>query len=131
MTTANLYPLSTINGTPIPLDILRPTGVLRKSFLFSGATTAEALPSTAGVIMLRSTKDCFIKFANSSATKPTSATPSVVVTDTLYLQKNEVQVVAPSLLYYSVIGDTEDGVLTIQFIETWSAVALPMQVTRI
>lgn len=125
------YPFSSKDGTPIPLDVLRPYGVLRKNFNSSTGTTAEALPTGTEVLMIRTTEDCFIKFANSAATKPISATPSVAVDDLLFLQKNEIQTVSPPAAYFSVIGDETSGVLTIQIIETWAGVALNTQISNI
>lgn len=131
MTTAKRYPLSTINGVPIPLDVIRPSGVIRKAFLASGATTAEALPAGTEVIAVRTTQDCFIKFANEAAAKPVSASPSVEVQASVFLQAGEVQFLSPELLYYSVIGDIADGTLTIQLIESWNGVTLELQQSRI
>lgn len=118
------YPLSTVSGQHIPLDILRPSAIIKKDFLSSSASSATALPIDTEVIMLRATQDCFIKFHNSSATKPISGNPSTPVVDTLYLQRGEVQAVAPLYPYYSVIGDTVDGILYIQVLETWAGLSL-------
>ena len=121
------YPLSTISGQYIPLEVLRPSSVIRKDFLSASATTAEALPAGAELLMVRTTTDCFIKFANSSATKPTSASPSAPVVDTVYIQRGEVQAISPLALFYSVIGDTADGTVTIQVLETWQSISLDIQ----
>jgi hypothetical protein len=125
------YPFSAKDGTPIPLDVVRPYGVLRKDFNSSTGTAAEALPADVEVLMIRATEDCFIKFANSAATKPVSATPSVLVEDLLYLQKNELQVVSPPALYYSIIGDATSGTVTLQLLETWASISLDTQISRI
>jgi len=114
------YPLSTLNGQYIPLDVIRPSGLIKASYLTASASAAAALPAGTELLLIRSTTDCFIKFANSAATKPTST----VVADTLYLRRGEVQVVSPMSLFYSVIGDTIDGDLFIQTLETWQSLSL-------
>jgi len=114
------YPLSTLNGQYIPLDVIRPSGLIKASYLSASATAAAALPAGAELLLVRSTTDCFIKFANSSATKPTST----VIADTLYLRRGEIQVISPMNLFYSVIGDTVNGDLFIQILETWMTLSL-------
>jgi len=118
--TKQRYPLSSINGLPIPLDVIRPSGLIRVSYLEASASVAAALPAGTELLLVRSTTDCFIKFANSSATKPTAS----VVADTLYLPAGEIQVISPMNLYYSVIGNTLDGELFLQVLETWMSVSL-------
>lgn len=114
------YPLSTLNGQYIPLDVIRPSGLIKVSYLTASASAAAALPASTELLLVRSTTDCFIKFANSAATKPTS----IVVADTLYLRRGEIQVVSPMALFYSVIGDTANGDLFIQILETWQSLSL-------
>ncbi|EKD22435.1 MAG: hypothetical protein ACD_86C00004G0005 [uncultured bacterium] len=114
------YPLSTLNGQYIPLDVIRPSGLIKISYLEASASAAVALPAGTELLLVRSTSDCFIKFANSSATKPTN----IVVADTLDLRAEEYRVVSPMDLYYSVIGDTVDGELFIQILETWMSLSL-------
>lgn len=118
--TKQRYPLSTLAGQPIPLDVIRPSGLIKASYLAASATAAVALPAGTELLLVRATTDCFIKFANSAATKPSSA----ITTDLLYLRRGEIQVVSPMALFYSVIGDTVNGDLFIQTLETWMSVSL-------
>lgn len=129
--TAQRYPFSTPEGAAIPLDILRPVGVLKKDFLSASGSAAEALPANTLAVLVRATRSCFIRFSNAPATKPISATPSVVIADTLYLEEGEIQTISPGKLFYSVIGDTEAGTLTMQILETWAGLVTEAQINRV
>lgn len=126
MAANNRYPLATMDGKYIPLDILKPISSIVKNFT-AVATTAEALPAGVEILRIRATQNCWIKFADSVAVAPVSATPSIAVTDTHYLIAGTWDVVSPPALYYSVIRDTVDGILIIEPLVKWAILGLEAQ----
>jgi hypothetical protein len=111
----DLYPLSTQDGNPIPLDIIRPLGVIRLSIPIGTGSSLVALGIPVPILVLRSTVDCFIRFGT------VASIPSFpMLPDTCYLPANETIVISPALTDISVIGDILAGVLTIQFIDQWA-----------
>ena len=113
----DLYPLSTQDGVPIPLDIIRPYGTMRLSIPTGTGLSLVALGVTVPILILRSTVDCFIRFGT-VASVPVGS----VLLNSLFLPSNETIVVAPSLTSISVIEDgvLGTGKLTIQLVEQWA-----------
>ena len=113
----DLYPLSTQDGVPIPLDIIRPYGTMRLSIPSGTGLALVALTVVVPILVLRSTVDCFIRFGT-VATIPVSS----MLLDSLFLPANETIVVAPGLTDISVIEDgvLGTGKLTIQFLDQWA-----------
>lgn len=120
-----LYPFSTQNGEFIPLEIIRPTGIISKSFTISGVSTI-AFPATMQLAGFYSEEGCIIDFSN---------TLSAPLADgTLY---SNALIVPPQMLVSSVIlsptakviGLKIPGVLLVQGIYKWAALALSRQLT--
>lgn len=114
------YPLSTADGTPIPLEVIRPKDMLRKAFLSGEGSALAQLPAGTVLAILRTTADCFLRFDSVAAIPATDGTP---VSRELFVPANEVIFCAVPSLSYSVIGDGFAGTLTIQVIDTWASAA--------
>lgn len=120
----DIYPLSTKDGKHIPLDVVSPTGVLVKSFT-PVASSAIALPDTTDLIAVVATEDCYINFANSSAVVPADGTHEP---DQMFLPKNFQTILYPINRYMSVISaNANNGVLRMNFFDTWHSLALASQ----
>lgn len=121
------YPLSTAGGQAIPLELIRPLSIISKDFAVGAATPTESLGAEAEVILVEATEDCFIRFEKALAVVPVSASPSVPVTNTIFLRKDEIKAIAPANYYFSVIGTEVDGTLLITILETWALLSLGTQ----
>lgn len=126
-----VYPFSTADGQAIPVDIVRPHGVIKKSFLSSGATAAMSVPDTIDVFSVVATEDCLIKFAASSASA-SALSDGVLATDMMFIPADILTVVSPPLdkKSFSLRGDSANGTAVIQFFETWKGLSLQSQRTR-
>lgn len=111
-----LYPFSTKEGEIIPLDIIRPSGALKKAIPTGTGTTAETLGTAATpIVILRSDVNCFVCFGNIAVVPG-----STIVANTVYIAAGETVVCAPGSTTYSVIGDGATGTLIVQLIEQWA-----------
>lgn len=124
----DLYPFSTADGKVIPLDILRPLGVLKKDFDFTTGTSLESVGVTVPIMLLRSSKNCYVRFGT-VAVLPTSG--GGVVAETVYVPRGEIIVCAPKDPNYSVLGETEVGTLFIQLMEQWAGLGNEAQYAAI
>lgn len=119
------YPLSTPDGMAIPLEIMRPYGYIRKGF--SGTVSAQVLvPDGIEIVLLYSTEDCLIRFGGNAAI----SVDGVLSLDTVFLPKDMRICVAPTSTYLTVIADSLSGQLSIQFIDRWAGLSLPVQTGR-
>lgn len=121
--TTQRYPLSSPDGTPIPLEIMKPHSFLQKVF---NATTASAdvnIPTDVEIMSITVTEDCIIKFGG-SATIPVD---NVALTDTILVEKYTRVCVAPKAATCTLIGLTLSGVANIQFVEKWAGLAVQTQ----
>jgi hypothetical protein len=125
------YPLSTADGQAIPLEIIKPHGIIKKSFLSSAATAAMAVPSTIDIIAISADQDVIVQFASSSASAA-ALVDGVLTEDAVYIQKDIITVVSPPIdkKSFSIIGDTANGTAIFQFIERWGGISLASQITR-
>lgn len=122
----DIYPLSTAEGTAIPLEVVSPTGYMFIRFSKT-PTNVIALPASSDMIILNSDEDCILRFSNNLATLPEEAK---VVPDTLFLRKSMQVVVYPQQKFLSVRRLVLDGTLHLQFIDTWHGLALASQYER-
>lgn len=125
-----LYPFSTKEGAVIPLDIIRPSGIMRKNFITASASVSDSLVALTPVIILEATADCFVRF-NAAATVPVSGSPSTIISDQIFVQAGRAVVCSPKSPNFTVIGDTAAGVLTIQLIEQWAGLGHEVSYSRI
>jgi len=121
----DLYPFSTVDGVPIPLDIIRPLGVLRISIPINTGSDLLALGVVTPILVLRSTVNCFVRFGT-IATIPSTT----MIGDSVYIPANETLVVAPGLTDISVIGENLVGVLDVQLLEQWAGLGKELPYRR-
>lgn len=124
-TPVNLYPLSTVDGKHVPLDVIKPIGLVTINF---GSTVdgTGTITSTGSLVVLRSSADCFIKF-DTSVAKPANES---YASGLLFLEAGEVMTVAPLGTSISVIGLTNSGTLFVQEIHAWAALNNPNRFNR-
>ena len=126
-TPSDLYPLSTIDGKEVPLEVIKPIGIMIASFS-SSPSSPVAIPDASKLIGISSTEDCFVLFANATISVPANNT---YVSGVLFVPADTIITVIPSAAYYSVVSaSSNNGTLTLQFLETWHGLALPTQFVR-
>lgn len=125
------YPLSTPDGQAIPLDVVRPYGLVFKTFLSSGPTAALTIPAAIEVFSILASEDCLIKFAASAASAAVPA-DGVMAADTGIASKDILTVLSPPVdkKSISLIGLSANGTATLSYYENWSGLSLQSQITR-
>lgn len=119
-----VYPFATQDGKSIPLDIIRPSGLLFKSFT---TTPAEiTIPEGYPVAAIIADKACLIKFNGSIS----GFVENTVYTDLLLVPAETIVIVSILSGIGSVRGITETGTVYIQLIEKWAGLALDKQFIR-
>ena len=123
--TTQRYPLSSPEGTPIPLAIIKPSGFIKKTFTttVSGSIT---IPSAVEIISFLSTANCLISFGG-TATAPSDGVNQVNI---LHVVKGMRVTAAPTATTFTVIGETSSGILYCQLIDKWAGLALQTQYSR-
>lgn len=120
-----IYPFATQDGKAIPLDIIKPKGIIFQSFT-AGASAQITIPADATVGVIFSDKACAIGFGVdvpalvANTYYPTTALIPVGSIVTLAL--------TPGTAY--VRGLTDSGNIWIQLIEKWAGLALNTQYGR-
>lgn len=124
-----LYPFSTEDGKTIPLDIIRPVGLLACSFAGSGAASVVIIPAAWSMASFYSKGGCIIQFGATTL-------PSGLSNNTEYLNT---LLVPPGCLVVSTLLPGEGRVFSldgtagqvfIQRIQKWAGIALRRQVTK-
>jgi len=128
MSTAQRYPLSTAAGQPIPLDIIKPLGILRLPFLI-GVYNARSISDIYQdkLFTIHSTEDCYV----SSAAVPGAVADNVVTASILFVPAGTIVSFITNSLYLAVAGITADGTAHIQIAEVWAGISLETTLTRI
>lgn len=127
MATAGRYPLSSPDGQAIPLEVIKPLGVLVINHTTAGFT-ATTIPSAYidKIFIASSTQDCYI----STSASPVSPTPGTVAANIIYV---------PATMTVAFVGNTDtlniksisaNGQLILQIVDTWASLALEQQITR-
>lgn len=124
-TPSELYPFATQDGKAIPLDILKPQGLLILPFT-TDAVASISLPAGSTVAMLIASEACLVSFDHSLATVPTNEFLSEVL---LVPYNNVVSCSIPSL-DIKIRGVDNPGTLYVQLIEKWAGLALDRQYQR-
>ena len=119
------YPFATQDGKAIPLDILKPLGLLILPFT-TDAVASISLPESSAVAMMIASEACLISFDHSLVTVPTNEFLSKVL---LVPYNNVVSCSIPSL-DIKVRGVDANGTLYVQLIEKWAGLALARQYQR-
>jgi hypothetical protein len=123
--TTQRYPLSTADGKSIPLDVIRPLGLLFKTFT-SVVSADIAVPGTCEIISFTATEDCIICFG-SAASVPADGS---LLSNGVFIPQNLRITVAPTAATFTVIRHTADGYVAVQFIDKWAGLALETQYSR-
>lgn len=128
---AGRYPLSTAEGTPIPLEVIRPYGTVSKTFTAVGASSTVDVPATVDVFSVLSTEDCVIQFAASSASA-SALVDGVLTADAITIVANLLTTVSPPIdkRNMSLRGLTASGSAYFNFYEKWAGLSLSPQSTR-
>lgn len=120
-----LYPFSTAEGTPIPLDIIRATGVIIKSYN-QLAAAAVVFPASMQLAAFYSQKDCLVQFGD-DLVPPVDGVHQEL---TLYVPAHMVVMAVVPTLTGTVLGLSEAGTLIIQGVYKWAGIALARQVSH-
>lgn len=122
---SQVYPFATQDGKAIPLDIIRPAGLIQLAFNNSSVVNFTLTDTyTEGIIL--ATSACIIR---QGSTIPSIVDGTfyqdmfLVYTDTLITVS-----LLPGIIY--VKGLTGSGTLYLQLIEKWAGLALPKQFIR-
>lgn len=125
MATANRYPLSTVDGKAIPLEVIKPLGVIRLPFTataFNVQVLSDAYEDK--ILMLSSSEDCYLDFAAA----PTSPVDDVVLPSMVFVPAGVLIACVTNSVYLNVIGVSTSGILHIQLVDTWAGLALETQI---
>lgn len=127
MSTANRYPLSTPDGKAIPLDLIKPMGVLRLPFTAS-AYNAQSINAIYQdkIFTAYSTEDCYLSFAAS----PGAIADNTVTANILFVPAGVMIAFITNSLYLAAKGVSVSGSVHVQIVDTWAGLLLEAQVNR-
>lgn len=127
MATSKRYPLSTPEGNSIPLEVVKPLGLLRIPFT-SAAYASVILASTFQdkIFIASSDVDCYVSIEQT----PENVVDSVVSNDIIYIPAGTMIAFISNTLYLSARGVSASGTVHIQIIDTWAGLALETQISR-
>jgi len=122
---SEVYPFATQDGKAIPLDIIKPSGIITKTFTLAAASFT--IPAGYKVGTFLATVGCLVRFG---ATLPNPLVDATLYEDTLLVPNDTI--VTSSILSTTVYvkGLAESGTLYVQLIEKWIGLALDKQFTR-
>ena len=123
MLTNELYPFSTQDGQPIPLEIINPLA----SVYFAHTTTAASLVLSAkfNLSAIFSTEHCIIDLSNTLSSWVSGTTYN----DTLFIPKETIVLAVLPTATIKVRSFDTSGNLFIQGVQKWAAMNLPRQFT--
>jgi len=119
------YPLSTPEGSAIPLDIMKPHSFIRKAFTANVVSSAIVVPADVEILSLTANADCIICFGGTAV----APVDGISYSKTLYLDKCTRIIVAPNADTFTVLGLGVAGILNIQMVEKWAGLALSKQLS--
>lgn len=127
MATQNRYPLSTPDGKAIPLDLVKPLGVLRLPFT-SASYNAQSISAIYQdkIFTAYSSEDCYLSFAAS----PTTVVDNTVAPDILFVPAGVMIAFTTNSLYLAAQGVSASGTVHIQVVDIWAGLLLETQVNR-
>ena len=123
--TTQRYPLSSPDGDPIPLAVIRPLGLIKKTFTTT-VSAAITIPDSVEILSFLATANCLISFGG-TATAPVDGTNQANI---LHVVKGMRVTAAPTATTFTVIGETTSGILYCQLIDKWAGLALQTQYSR-
>ena len=121
------YPLTTQDGTAIPLDIIRPLGLIYQTVSSSGWTTMT-IPAGMELAMFKASEDCYVDLTGTVAVAPVAGThyPSMLFVPRGFIVSSTV---APGTI--KVRSVSVAGQIFIQGIQKWAALSLPRQASTL
>ncbi len=127
----NRYPLSAADGTPIPLDIVRPHGTLTKTFATGASTAALTVPATVDIMSVTPTEDVLVTFA-ASAASAAALSDGVMAASSMICMKDVTSILTPPVdkKSYALRGVSAAGTAVVNFFENWTGTSLASQITR-
>jgi len=128
MATAQRYPLSTASGQAIPLEVIKPLGVLLVDFTAAGYI-ANAIPAeyVDKIFIASSSEDCYI----AASASPVTPVVGTVAVDVIHVPASMIVAFVGNSATLNVRGVSATGRVVLQIVDTWSGLALEQQVTRI
>lgn len=128
MTLANeQYPLSTQDGDSIPLDVIRPVGMVFQTFV-AGSWTAVTLPAGTDLVTIKADEDCYLDLLG---TKTTALAAGTYYASVLYIPKGFVVTAQLAAGAIKVWGIATTGNIYIQLVGRWATLSLPRQTSNI
>jgi len=122
---SQVYPFATQDGKPIPLDIIRPAGLIKIDFgNISNVNFTLADTYTEGIIL--ATAACIVR---QGSTIPSIA-DGTFYQDMFLVYTNTLITVSLLAGPIYVKGLTDSGTLYLQLVEKWAGLALPKQYIR-
>ena len=129
---AGRYPLSSADGQAIPLDIIRPEGLIMVEFTEFAGSTGVKLSESTDCFMLKSDRECLIRFSTSGATVASIPVAGTEALDYLFVPANYLAMISPPIgkRFASIIGLTTSGTCIIQYLQSWSGLRSKSQNNR-
>lgn len=123
-----LYPFSTEDNKAIPLDIIRPLSLIKKSII-SGVAASITIPTGWTVASFFSPTGCIIQFVD--GTLPNTLVDGTAYDNTLFIPSNCVVTSTVLAGAATVVGLGAASYLVIQQVQKWAGVALQRQLSNI
>lgn len=125
------YPLSTADGQAIPLDVVRPYSLVPLNIGAEAGSPALQIPTDIDMFSIQSSVDCYIQFS-ASAVAASALVYDTENADTLFVPCGLLVVGSPPLSksYYSVRALVSPGIVYLQFLTSWTGLALQSQIPR-
>jgi hypothetical protein len=125
MATAQRYPLSTADGTAIPLEVVKPLATT--SVAFSVSSFASVTVNTEWkdkIFVAYSDTDCYINF---SAT-PAAVVDKIFTVNTIFVAAGTIVAFVINSTSLHVIGTSAAGTAHISIMDTWAGLMLERQI---
>lgn len=120
------YPFSTPSGDPIPLEIIKPYGLIRVDFT-DEVSAQVSIPTGTGFLVLRATTACYMRLGGSAAIP--AAGDHIV--NLVFVDAGEVVVIDHALhTFFTVIQYAAAGVLHVQTVIKYTDVRKSAQMDR-
>lgn len=125
-TPRDIYPLSTREGSYIPLDVIDPIGYYELDITTTASGVID-LPATGNYLILaRASVNCVIRWDDTAVVAPVSGT---LYDDTIYLFANEERVIRPYTRKMSVRAEAS-GKLRLNYVQQWNGLVTKTSLQR-
>lgn len=120
------YPFATKDGRVIPLDIIKPQGVIFASFNPTAFSPVTIPASKSTVAILFATEACFISFG----VDPATFAEGIYHDSVLFVPRGHAVASTVESGEIYIKGFASAGVVNIQFIEKWAGLSLDLSFTK-